>query len=78
MYMMHMMLAKPIVIPQNHIVSKEKTEGVATSISYISYASYSNNEVEAFFYDNPSLPYKPLPPHSLELKSLLSYNSDES
>ena len=37
---------------------------VATS--YTSYASDSKKKVEDFFHDNPSLVYKPLPPHSLE------------
>jgi hypothetical protein len=32
----------------------------------ISYTSYNKKKVEDFFYNNPSLPYKPLPPHSLE------------
>jgi len=46
----------------------KNSESIPVATSHTSYTSDSNNKkkVEAFFYDNPSLPYNPLPPHSLE------------
>jgi hypothetical protein len=44
----------------------KNSECISAATSYTSYASYSNKKVEDFFYDNPSSPYKSLPPHSLE------------
>ena len=42
------------------------SESISVTTSYTSYALDSKKKVEDFFYDNLSLPYKPLPPHSLE------------
>ena len=36
------------------------------SLLLVSYVSYAKKIIEDFFYHNPSLPYKPLPPHSLK------------
>ncbi len=47
--------------------SNNNSECIPAATSYTSYTSDSNKKkVEDFFCDNPSLPYKPLPQHSLE------------
>lgn len=49
----------------NNNRTSESNSRDATTTSYTSYTSYSK-QIEDFFYDDPSLPYKPLPEHSMQ------------
>jgi replicative DNA helicase Mcm len=48
------------------VSSENNHKGLSTIASYASYASDSTGQVEEFFCDNPTLPWQPLPEHSLE------------